>query len=331
MPELAVVLITKNQAWNVPRLIESVLRHTSSAASREIVLVDSASSDATVELACNYPIRVLQLSPDQRLTAAAGRYTGYKHTSGDIVLFLDGDNELCPGWLDAAMEVLRCNDDIAAVAGQIVDLPRSAQHHDPPPDNGASGDIQITDVRHGGGAVAYKRSVLEQVGTFNPYIYSDEEPELCIRIRHAGYRVVKINRCSVYHYTDPSEKLSTLIGRWKRNLYVGSGQNIRFHARTGLLWPYVKERGHGLVPGVGLIAGLAALMCSLLFRQPIWFILWVAAVFAAIVAYAIRNRSIYRTVHSLLKRMLILHGTIKGFLLEPMEPDSYPAKVVVIK
>ena len=72
-------------------------------------------------------------------------------------------------------------------------------------------------------------------------------------------------------------------------------------------------------------------MCSLLFRQPIWFILWVAAVFAAIVAYAIRNRSIYRTVHSLLKRMLILHGTIKGFLLEPMEPDSYPAKVVVIK
>ena len=211
MPELAVVLITKNQAWNVPRLIESVLRHTSSAASREIVLVDSASSDATVELACNYPIRVLQLSPDQRLTAAAGRYTGYKHTSGDIVLFLDGDNELCPGWLDAAMEVLRCNDDIAAVAGQIVDLPRSAQHHDPPPDNGASGDIQITDVRHGGGAVAYKRSVLEQVGTFNPYIYSDEETELCIRIRHAGYRVVKINDVS-HHYTDPSEKLSTPIG-----------------------------------------------------------------------------------------------------------------------
>src|SRR5690606_10345505 len=117
----------------------------------------------------------------------------------------------------------------------------------------------------------------------------------------------------------------------KRNLYVGSGQNIRFHARTGLLWPYVKERGHGLVPGVGLIAGLAALMCSLLFRQPIWFILWVAAVFAAIVAYALRNRSIYRTVPRLLRRMVVLQGTLKGFLLEPMAPDSYPAKVVVIK
>ena len=222
------------------------------------------------------------------------------------------------------------HDDIAAVAGQIVDLPRSAQHHDPPPDNGASGDIQITDVRHGGGAVAYKRSVLEQVGTFNPYIYSDEEPELCIRIRHAGYRVVKINRCSVYHYTDPSEKLSTLIGRWKRTFTWAPARISVSTPGPACCGPMSKSAAR-LVPGVGLIAGLAALMCSLLFRQPIWFILWVAAVFAAIVAYAIRNRSIYRTVHSLLKRMLILHGTIKGFLLEPMEPDSYPAKVVVIK
>lgn len=35
----------------------------------EIILVDFPSSDDTVELACAYPIDVLQLHPDQRLTA----------------------------------------------------------------------------------------------------------------------------------------------------------------------------------------------------------------------------------------------------------------------
>jgi len=329
--ELAVVLITKNQAWNVSRLIDSVLKHTSSAASREIILVDSASSDATVERACEYPIRVLRLSPDQRLTAAAGRYTGYKHTTGDVVLFLDGDHELCPGWLEVALEELWRDPSIGAVAGEIVDRPKSTRPHDPPPDHPTGGDIRITEVRHGGPAAIYKRSVLEQVGTFNPYLYSDEEPELCIRIRHAGYRVVRINRCVAYHYTDPSDKLSTLVGRWKRNLYLGSGQNIRYHAGTSLLWPYIKERGHGIIPGLVIVAELASLAWALCFREVIWFALLNVAVIATVVAYTIRKRSVYRTVHSVLKRMLTLGGTIKGFLLEPLEPESYPANVMVIK
>src|SRR6266853_2928168 len=107
MIELSIVLISKNQAWNIARLIESVLQATSSIAMVEILLVDSASTDETVQVASRFPITILRLRPGHRLSPAAGRYIGYKRTRGDFVLFLDGDMELLQGWLRQAVQVMR--------------------------------------------------------------------------------------------------------------------------------------------------------------------------------------------------------------------------------
>src|SRR6058998_1435099 len=90
---LSVVLITRNQTENVDRLIASVIGETATMESPEVVLVDSASRDDTVERASRHPIKVLRLSESQVLTAAAGRYVGFHATHGAFVLFLDGDME----------------------------------------------------------------------------------------------------------------------------------------------------------------------------------------------------------------------------------------------
>src|SRR5512146_1980330 len=90
---VTVVLITCDQEWNVCRLVRSVLDDPSTV-EREIVLVDSASTDSTVALALEYPISVVRLRPGQPLTAAAGRYLGHLRGTGDATLFLDGDMEL---------------------------------------------------------------------------------------------------------------------------------------------------------------------------------------------------------------------------------------------
>ena len=68
MVELSVVLITRNQDWNIARLVQSVMNEAAGL-SYEIVLVDSASTDRTVEIALNYPIRIVRLDENQRLTA----------------------------------------------------------------------------------------------------------------------------------------------------------------------------------------------------------------------------------------------------------------------
>ena len=330
LPELAVVMITKDQAWNVARLIESVLEGTAHVSAKQIVLVDSASRDETIELACRYQIGVVRLRPDQRLTAAAGRYIGYQHTTARLVLFLDGDMELCPGWLEKALDFVQCRPDVAVITGQIIDQLRTAKSPDRPPLI-PTGTVAATEVLHGGGAALYKRSVLEQVGTFNPYLYSDEEPELCLRIRHAGYRVVQLAQPLAYHYSNPSEALSTLAGRWQRNLYLGQGQCMRYYLGDDLLWRYVKERGYGCIPALGLVSGLIALVWTAVTRRWRWFSLWILLAGGLLVGDAVRKRSVYRVVYSLCLRLLFVGGTAKGFLLKPLDPESYRGLMDIIK
>jgi cellulose synthase/poly-beta-1,6-N-acetylglucosamine synthase-like glycosyltransferase len=186
-------------------------------------------------------------------------------------------------------------------------------------------------VRHMGGAGLYRRSVLKKVGTFNPYLYSDEEPELCVRIRHAGYRVVGLNFPIAYHYTPPSETFSTLIARRRRRLYLGSGQSLRYHLGHKTLKMYLWERGYGLLPGLALVAGLLSLWWWYVAQESLLFICWTCIFILAVSVDALRKRSLYLTVASLHKRLFILDGTIRGFFLQPHLPDAYTARLEVIQ
>lgn len=327
--ELSIVIITKNQAWNVCRLIESALKESRTVESHEIVLVDSASTDDTVALACRYPIGVLQLERDQHLCAAAGRYVGCVYASGRYVLFLDGDMELCHGWLDQALRLCRAHSDVAAVTGRVVDLPLEETDHG---HRCGKGNTDVAEeVPFGGGATMYRRAVLEEAGTFNPYLYSDEEPELCVRIRHTGYRIMKLQSPIAYHYTQPQNALSTVLARWKRNLYVGAGQSIRYHLGDGLLRIYLRERGYGLVPGFAVVVILITFTWSVWSGQ--WLGLWLLALIGVfiVVGDAMRKRSLYRTAVSTLKRLVILDGTIRGFLMKPRVIGAYPVRYDAVK
>lgn len=334
MTDLSVVLISRNQEWNIARLLESVLEEVAEISS-EVVLVDSASTDRTLEIARNYPIDIIRLDENQRLTAHKGQYVGYQHTSRDLILFLDGDMELCHGWLEKGLEALNEDDGTAAISGRLINLPLE------PPQLPASSEIpraisnrlalynksdidwshppgQSKSVAMIGGAGLYRRKVLEQVGgPFNPELYSDAEPELCIRIRHAGYQILRIEYPVAYHYTAPLEAISTMFGRRRRNLYLGYGQIMRHHFGTRLFWLYARERGFAFLPMLGITLGLISLLSYLLGGSWVWFGLWMLFLVLFIVFDAIRKRSLYQTAYSLIKRLIIVEGTIRG-LFKPV-------------
>ena len=320
MPRVSVVLISRNQAWNIARLIESVLREVDGADGREIVLVDSASDDATVALASQFSITIICLHGSQRLTAALGRYIGFHHTTGEHILFLDGDMELIPGWMAGALNVLDQHGEIAAITGRLIDQlpPRDPGARGPNPAAGWSdGPLEV--VSHGGGAALYRRNILERVGTFDPRLYSDEEPELCLRIRHAGYRIVRTRAPIAYHYSEPRYHLATVLHRRQRHLYLGLGQNIRHHLRSPLLWPYLRERGFGLAPGALIMLATGGLIQALLARRPrqVGAILGAGAVLIGV--DIVRRRSVSCSLFAFAQRLVVLEGTVRGFLLHPIQ------------
>lgn len=326
---LSVVLITKNQGWNVARLVQSVGNATRGLTA-EIILVDSASTDDTVVQAQRFPITVLRLAATQRLTPAAGRYIGYGHCTGEYVLFLDGDMELYPGWLDKALPLLAIEPTIGGVTGERIDLPKLAQEDDKPPFVKASPPA-VTDLPQGGGAALYRRRVLEEIGQFNPYLYSDEEPDLCLRLRYSGYRFVRIAYPIVYHYTDPTDTIPTLIGRWRRQLYLGSGQNLRYHFGGRFFWPYVRERGFGLAPGLAMGIGGALWLWALL-RGKGRFLLGLNGLAVGVFLLLVRRRGgLEAALITLLKRLLFLDGTVRGLFIAPKAPATYPARFEVIQ
>jgi glycosyltransferase involved in cell wall biosynthesis len=336
--ELSVVLISKNQAWNISRLIESVLQATSSIGSTEIILVDSASTDQTVEVAKRYPICILRLRPEHPLSPSAGRYVGYKHSSGEFVLFLDGDMEVLDGWLEDSL----CNMRNAQHAGvlmstQLINLhPQAAGDTTSPREK-----IQPTPPREvsfapfvAGGAALYRRAVLEQVGTFNPHLFSDEEPELCLRIRHAGYRILLVDYPIVRHFSDTStpESIPIILSRRRRKFLMGVGQCLRYHIGTPLFWPYVRERGlWSLFAVLWLAVGLAALAWSLLTRHFLWLDVFLLSLTLLIGVVTWRKRSLRRAFVGVFHRLLMVEGVIKGFLMAPSSAESYPQDAEVIQ
>jgi glycosyltransferase involved in cell wall biosynthesis len=334
--ELSIVLISKNQAWNIPRLVESVLRGSIAIRSTEIILVDSASTDQTIDLACRYPIDILRLCPRQPLSPAAGRYIGYKRSQGEFVLFLDGDMELIPGWLEPALRVMQAKPNAAlTLSSRLIELPPpSGAVFLPPPEKiSFTAPHEVSRVSFVvGGAALYRRSALEHIGTFNPYLKSEEEPELYLRIRHAGYRILQLDIPIVRHFTVPQETFSGLLGRRKRKFLLGVGQCMRYHLRSNLLWPYIKERGSwSLIPALFLTFGLGTLLWSLITRDYAWLSAWTLALCLLLAVAAFRKRSLRRAFLSLFHRALMAEGLFKGFLMKPMPPDSYPCDVEVIK
>ncbi len=335
MTDLSVVIITKNQVWNVDRLLGSVLREIEDVPTADVLLVDSGSEDGTPERAAQHPIGVLRLLPDQPLTAALGRWVGGRETTGDLVLFLDGDMELCPGWLGRALRTLDERPDVAAVAGTVVDVPVrtpgttghwpedvvAAWRREPVP----------REITNTGGAALHRRSVLAATGSFHPFLRSEEEPELCLRIRDAGHRVLHLDTPIALHYSTPARTVGTLLARRRRRLYEGMGQVIRQHVGTPLGRTYLRERGYGIAPGLGLLAGAGALATGVGARRWWPFALWATALTSTVGIHAARRRSVGDAVFSLVQRACIVEGTVRGFLSEPAPPESHPARFEVVQ
>jgi glycosyltransferase involved in cell wall biosynthesis len=322
---VSVVLIARNQERTIAPLIESVLRETAELESCELILVDSGSSDRTVEIARGYPVSVLGLPDKEWLSAAAGRSAGFARTAGANVLFLDGDMELCQGWLADALSALSLVPAAAAVAGRVIDSERGVDElPDHPLGLREVGGQRAWALPHTGGAAVYRRAALEQVGQFNPYLRSDEEPELALRLRARGWEILALDRPSVIHRQPVSAGLSALLARRRRGLFLGSGQVVRARLGRPGFRLLLRERGYFLAPLAVVSAGAGATLASLLTHRRRWIGAWAILVAGALAADVARRRSAKATALAAFNRLLFIEGLVKGFAQGAGDPAAHP-------
>lgn len=246
------VIITRNEEKAIQQCLSSVVRETRNM-SREILLVDSSSSDHTVELARSYPVSIVQLVDPKTFSPAAGRFVGTARTNGDIVLFLDGDMVLIEGWLTHAVGLF---DDakLGGVAGRLYNVYPGEELALLHPDT-----LPLGRLAGLGGAGLYRRAGLRDGGSFNPFLHGEEERELGFRITRQGFYLLRESIPMVFHFTKP--RVRSEIDE-RAQYFIGVGQIVRSYGISPLTRDVVlaqssELRRQGLLLLVGIAIAIA--------------------------------------------------------------------------
>jgi hypothetical protein len=80
-----------------------------------------------------------------------------------------------------------------------------------------------------------------------------------------------------------------------------------------------------------LFISLVSLLLSAKTRRKYPLVLWLTVVLTVLSGYTFRKRSLYRTAFSLLNRVLVLEGSIRGLFLPPLDPQAYLTGLEVVK
>lgn len=166
---------------------------------RRLIYVDSGSTDGSVEAARGLGAEVVELDTARPFTAARARNAGLALIDGDLgyVQFVDGDCEVDPQWIATGRAFLNEHPDAAVVCGR-----RRERHPDASLYNAmcdAEWDTPLGSGTACGGDAMMRVAALRAVGGYRDALIAGEEPELCVRLRAAGWSVWRIDHEMTLH------------------------------------------------------------------------------------------------------------------------------------
>jgi glycosyltransferase involved in cell wall biosynthesis len=302
---LSVVVITENEEDRVRECIESVFAACRSVPSFEVILVDSASTDRTVEYAADYPITVLRIPDEHTVSCGAGRYVGDRVARGELVLHVDGDMTLTEIWVPRAIEQLG-DPEVAAVEGN---LDESAQ-------------TGVVDVNKVGGVMLYNAAALAGVGGFDPYLLGYEDVDVGFRLKEAGYRLIRLPDVSAVHHDEGG--FSEPIRRWRQGYLTAPGQVIRkWSSSPPMLWRLLKRQRFK----VALLAWLTVGLVSLLSVPMLLGWLLVSTIGFGVVA---SMRGVTGAARLILAKGMGVIGLVEGLRTSTPDAEAYPLDAVQV-
>ena len=193
------------------------------------VYVDSGSTDGSVDLARSMGAEVVELDMDRPFTAARARNAGFERLREvspglGFVMFVDGDCEVVDGWLDRARRELESRPELAVVCGRNREMFPEASVYNRLAD--LEWDTPIGEMISCGGNAVMRVEAFEAVGGFDPTAAAGEEPELCQRLRRAGWAIWRVDAEMTRH-----DLAMTRFRQWWRRNYRGGYNGLDIHTR----------------------------------------------------------------------------------------------------
>ncbi len=129
--------------------------------------------------------------------------------------FVDGDCEIREGWISQAAAVLQSNPTAAVVCGRRRERFPDASVYNKLCDMEWNTPVGI--ARSCGGDALIRATAFEQIGGYNAAVIAGEEPEMCVRLRAAGWTIHRIAGEMTLH----DAAMTHFNQWWKRNVRAG--------------------------------------------------------------------------------------------------------------
>lgn len=213
-PLLSIIIPHYNGAHHLTPCFTALRRQT--YLHLEVILVDNGSVDDSLALTRrDFPeVKIIELGRNLGLTGAINR--GMEQAAGEVLVPLNNDTEVAPQWAQALVDRLDAFPDAGIAASKMLLITERNKIHSAgdgfgsdgiPINRGVwqpdSGQFDADSYIFGGcgGAVAYRREMLDDIGPFDEDLFMYmEDVDLNWRAQLAGYRVVFAPQAVVYHH-----------------------------------------------------------------------------------------------------------------------------------
>lgn len=234
---------------------------------RRLVYVDSGSTDGSVAAAAAAGAEVVALDMSQPFTAARARNAGLAALANDppeFVQLIDGDCQMQPAWLDAALAAFAAHPAAVVICGRRRERFPSASVYNALADR--EWETPVGPALACGGDALMHFAAVQAVGGYDASLIAGEEPDLCLRLRARGGEVWRIDAEMTLH----DAAMTRFSQWWKRSVRAGHAfaEGAARHGfdhwggetRRALIWGAalpLAVLGAGLVHPAGWLLALA--------------------------------------------------------------------------
>ena len=209
---ISVIIPNWNGVQHLPTCLAALRRQT--LRDFEIVVVDNASQDASLELLRRdyAEARVIRLDRNRGFAGACNE--GLRAGRGEFLSLLNNDTEADPAWLAEVAAAFERHPAAGLIASKMLLFDRRNTFHtagDVFKRDGTPGNRGVWQTDEGqfaegpvfsanGGSAAYRRAMLDQIGLLDEdFFFSCEDVDLAWRAQLAGWKTIYAPRAVVYH------------------------------------------------------------------------------------------------------------------------------------
>jgi GT2 family glycosyltransferase len=206
----SVIIATHNRPESLRRLVASLAPEIAAGA-REIIIAENGSPAPTKLSLEGAPLKHLH---EPRAGKCRIQNRAIADASGEILVFLDDDLVVAPGYIEAVEQFFDMHREFAAMKGRILPaedpekkVGQMAVYLDLPIADQGEEVIEVRGVL--GANMAFRAEVLKKVGQFDERLGPgagghEEETEMSQRLRRGGFRIGYAPKALVYHEVDPA-------------------------------------------------------------------------------------------------------------------------------